>query len=173
MLLSSWRSCIHLPSFRQVQPHNYNRKEASISRIQWQQHTWRIQVVLLAWQIPSVISWTKRIVSSRSKGLMRKRQQIWLIHRALVRRLNQTSAFFHSPFYKLNTDKRWRQWKSEKKEKEALKLFSRKGFKDAVYAASTKENYKNLFLFIIIYQKKNWWQRAFWFRIWMHNRVSH
>lgn len=100
MLLSSWRSCIHLPSFPQVQPRNYNRKKAYISRTQQQQQTWRIQVVLPAWQIPSVISWTKRIVSSSSKGLMRKRQQMWLIYRALVRVLNQNSVFFQLPILK-------------------------------------------------------------------------
>lgn len=128
MLLSSWRSCIHLPSFPQMRSQNSNRKKARvcicidiyiyiyidtylyiyISRTQQQQHTWRIQAVLPAWQIPSVISWTKRIVSSRSKGLMRKRRQMWLIHRALVRVLNQNNAFSNCPFYKLNSDKMWR-----------------------------------------------------------------
>lgn len=42
----------------------------------------------------------------------------------------------------------------KKNEKEAWNFFSVKGFKDAVYVASTKESQENLLPFIITYQKK-------------------
>lgn len=102
MLLSSWRSCIHLPSLPQVQSHSYNSKKGRlyIQNTIEATHPQNSEGI----QIRSVVPWTKSIVGYKSEGLMRKNQ---LIHMVLLRVLLQNSAFSCCPVSKLNTNEKW------------------------------------------------------------------